>query len=865
MNLLKKILLIIFALATVCLLTVVGLYFYYKNDLPPVSELKDVKLQTPMRVYSQDGLLINQFGEKRRIPVGIEQMPPHLVQAFIATEDSRFYQHPGVDAIGVLRSFVTLITTGQKKQGASTITMQVARNFFPEVLSRKKEYSRKVKEAFTALAIEQILSKDEILELYLNKIELGNRAFGVGAAAQVYYGKSLSELSLAQIATIAGLPKAPTTYNPIKNPEKARDRRAVVLGRMYEMEFITKEEYEQALLEPVTAKMHGAEIALSAPYVSEMVRAQMVDLLGEEEAYNGGYQVFVTMNAQLQRAAQQAVIENIHRYDERHGYRGALTQLWNAEQPIPNRLQIINSLKRFNGFGKLIAAAVVKVEEQTISVVTEQGDDVTLPWTAINWARKYLSDTRQGADLKSAGDIFTVGQQIVLRKTIDGAWRLAQLPEVGSALISLNPKTGAIEALVGGYSFEQSQYNRVTQAKRQIGSNIKPFIYSGALENGYTLASLINDAPINQWDKSTGVAWQPKNSPEIYEGLTRLRVALAKSKNVVSVRLVRGMGVEKTRQYLSKFGFTLGDIPKNESLSLGTASFTPLEVARGMATFANDGFLIEPYLVDKIIDGNGNVIFKANPKIACLECELQQEQQSSDELEGPQADITADESDKPDSTWLTEPQAPSESAADSSTSEPQPLAPRVISKQNAFLVSQAMTSAIWGGGDWNYKTGWNGTAWRAQRLKRHDLSGKTGTTNDSVDTWFSGFTADLVTTTWVGFDNPGRSLGRVRYDTNQGKEQYTGAESGANTALPAWIDYMAVALPLLSPEQSRLMPEGIVNVRIDAATGLRTERTDYSSEFEYFLSGTEPTQFVAPDTTPIFTSEGEQPTEEELF
>ncbi len=792
--------------------------------------LKDVQLQTPMQVFTKDGLLINQFGEKRRIPVTIDEIPQTLINAFLATEDNRFYDHIGIDPIGIVRSALVLISTGEKKQGASTITMQLARNFF---LTREKAYIRKVKEIFIALHIEDVLTKDEILELYLNKIELGNRAFGIGAAAQVYYGKELKDLTLAQMAMIAGLPKAPSALNPIRNPTRAKARRNVVLGRLLTEDYITQEQYNEATSQPITAYFHGAEINLYAPYISEMVRAEMVSRYGIDKAYNSGFKIFTSVESKVQKAAQNALVNNLHNYDMRHGFRGPTDVLWNPEtQPALTKQQILNKLQSINELGTLKAAAVLSVNDKTATVLLKNGEQTTLTWDSLKWARKYITRYRQSFAPKAAADILTPGMQIWVRKNEDDSYLLSQIPEASSAIVSLDPQDGRIKAIVGGYSFEQSQYNRAVQAKRQVGSNIKPFIYSAALEKGYTLASILNDAPINQWDKSQGVAWRPKNSPAVYNGPIRIRRALAQSKNVISVRLLRGVGLQRTADHLLKFGFKNADINRSESLALGSASITPLELARGMSTFANGGHLIEPYFISEIQDAYGNVLFEANPALACDEESLP----TYNELSIHNSNVEVD--------------------------QPKKCAPRIISKQNAFLIADAMHSGIWGGGSWAHKTGWSGTGWRAQALERRDLSGKTGTTNDSVDTWFSGFNSKVMTSVWVGFDNPGNSLGRSTYNNNLDSSQISGAESGAKTAQPAWIEFMKAALEG-TPEAPIEPPEGLVSIRIDLATGLLSHKNDYTSRFEYFEKGTAPTKYVLSQPNDIF--EEDTKTEEELF
>ena len=796
---------------------VVILYFYVKPELPSVAVLKDVQLQTPMQVFTKDGRLINQFGEKKRIPVTIDQIPQDFINAILATEDNRFYEHPGIDPIGIVRSAIVLITTGQKKQGASTITMQTARNFF---LTREKAFMRKIKEVFISLHIESLMSKDEILTLYLNKIPLGHRSFGIGAAAQVYYGKDLQELTLAQLATIAGLPKAPSTLNPISYPERSKKRRNVVLHRMLVEGYITQSQYDDAKNAPVTARRHGTEIDFSSPYISEKIRAEMVARFGLEGAYNNGYKVFATIDSRNQAAAQKALMDNIHNYDQRHGFRGVKIYLWNSEtDAFWSRDDILTYLQSVDEFGYLKAAVVEQTDEQNAYAILKDGSSITIDWDGLKWARSYVTHSRQGPAPTVTADILHPGAFIWVQQNSSGQYQLSQVPDVSSAIVSLNPQNGAIEALVGGYSFEQSQYNRATQAKRQVGSNIKPFIYSAAIEHGYSLGTIINDAPINSWNSAQRIAWRPENSPANYDGPIRVRRALAQSKNVVAVRLLRGIGARNTVDHLLKFGFSPEDIKPHEALSLGAASLTPLEVARGMAAFANGGHLIEPYFIDRIEDAEGNVIYQAQPLVVCNQCTAEEVRNSYH------------------------------------------YAPRIISEQNAFLIADAMKTAVYG------EPGWLGTGWRAKDLKRNDLSGKTGTTNDVVDTWFSGFNSQIITTTWVGFDDPGKRLGRVQYNNNLTRYQFAGGESGARTAQPAWIVYMREALKGM-PSAPIEQPEGLVSVRIDRKSGLLSRKTDKSSRFEYFIKGTAPTQFAQEEVPNLFDpyeSNDVATTNEELF
>lgn len=818
----KKLLILVVVAFFAGITTILVTYLLLKDELPDVATLKDVRLQTPMQVFTADGELISQFGEQRRIPLRLDEMPPLLIQAFLAIEDTRFYEHPGIDIIGIIRAATVVATSGELSQGASTITQQLARNFF---LSREKKLIRKVKEIFLAIHIEQLLTKDEILELYLNKIELGHRSFGVGAAAQVYFGKTVNELTVDEMAIIAGLPKAPSILNPVRSASNARARRNVVLGRMLETQAIDRATYEAAIAAPVTSRLHGAQITASAPYIAEMVRQQMVERFGEEVAYTEGFKVYTTINSKEQALARRALQQNLYDYDERHGYRGPVANVWQAklaeqqtEEPVfieterPDEAEIINYLDRQQGIEDLVPAVVLQVNQQSALVMLKGGQQQMLNWDGLKWARSYISDERQGVAPKSAAAILQPGMHILVRQQNE-QWRLSQIPQASSALVALNPQDGAIKALVGGYSFSQSQFNRATQAKRQVGSNIKPFIYSAALEHNYTLASIMNDAPIHHWDSGAGIAWRPRNSPAVYDGPIRIREALAKSKNVVSIRLLRGIGIDASIAQLQKFGFNPADLPRNETLALGSASLTPLEVATGYAVFANGGFLVQPYVVDKVLNAQDQLVFKHQPLLACDDCVQ-----------------TSQHTDTSEPTSASEPTATT--------------APRVISAQNAFLIADALKSSIWGGGDWRQGTGWNGTAWQLQNLKRRDISGKTGTTNDSKDTWFSGFTPQLAITTWVGFDDANRSLGRALWNANLGREQSAGVEAGARTALPAWQNFARDVLPAY-PEQSVTPPVGISSVRIDTTTGLLSRSTDHTSTFEFFKLGTEPTQYVS--------------------
>lgn len=816
--------------------SIFGLYKYIEPQLPDVATLKDVRLQTPMQVYSADGELIAQFGEKRRIPLSLSQIPPVMVHAFIATEDSRFYEHHGVDPVGIIRAASIALTSGRASQGASTITQQLARNFF---LSPEKTLMRKIKEVFLAIRIEQLLSKDEILELYLNKIYLGYRAYGVGAAAQVYFGKDVGQLTLSEMAMIAGLPKAPSTFNPLYSYDRAIMRRNVVLTRMLDEKYITREQYDLARGEAIVAHYHAPQISFSAPYLAEMVRQEMMNRYGEN-AYTDGYKVYTTISRKLQLAAQESVRANVLAYDMRHGYRGPANVLWRAGEPAWSQQQIQESLKLLPVYGPLLAAVVTQATADQATAMLSDGSQIGLPMSGMRWARPYKSDTAQGSTPKQVSDVVQAGQQIWVRK-VDDSWWLAQVPDVNSALVSINPTDGAIEALVGGFDFNQSKFNRVTQALRQVGSNIKPFLYTAAMDKGLTLATILNDLPITRWDAGAGTDWRPKNSPATYDGPIRLRQGLGQSKNVVMVRAMRAMGVDYAAEYLQRFGFPAQNIVHTESLALGSASFTPLQLVRGYAVLSNGGYLVDPYFITKIEDEAGNALFTVRPKQVCQECNLPViygETQRSVALSDDSVENVAISREGNAATTVPQPQIEQVTPAQIQQDSSGQYAPHVINTPLAFLMRDALNSNVWGeaGG------GWMGTGWRAAKvLQRRDIGGKTGTTNSSKDAWFSGYGGNLVTTVWIGFDDHRRNLGSSSA-SGAIKDQISGYEGGAKSAQPAWDSFMKVALEGV-PEQKTPPPQGIVSVTIDKHTGKLADGGG-GTRSEYFIDGTQPTEYA---------------------
>ena len=822
--------LILSTLFTICILGLVAggvLYFHLKSSLPSVESLKTVELQQPMQIYTADGKLIGEVGEQRRIPVKLENVPQRLQDAFLATEDSRFYDHHGLDPIGIARAIYVAVSNGGASQGASTITQQLARNFF---LTPEKKLIRKVREAVLAVEIENTLSKQEILELYLNKIFLGYRSYGVAAAAQTYFGKNLDELTLSEMAVIAGLPKAPSTMNPLYSPKRAEERRNVVLGRMLDENKITKAEYDAAIKEPIVASYHGAKFEFRADYVTEMVRQEMVKRFGEEDAYTKGYKVFTTVLSKDQAEAQKAVRNNLIDYDMRHGWRGG-APLWKKGEAVWDNERIVAFLKKLPDSEPFIPAAVTALGKNGAELLLANNETMTLSSNAMRWAGK--------SPVK-------VGEQIWIRKRDNGEWILGQIPAANSALVSLNSDNGAIEAMVGGFSYEQSKFNRATQSLVQVGSSIKPFIYAAALEKGLTLSSVLQDSPISI-QKPGQPLWQPKNSPDRYDGPMRLRVGLGQSKNMIAIRALQTAGVDFTAEFLQRFGFKRDQYFVSEALALGAASFTPLEMARAYAVFDNGGFLIDPYLIEKIQDNTGKDLFIANPKIACITCndipviygETKDkidgfkdvaEVANPDNLKSAQGNNNTDteEGDQQPENVPDLPELQTSALNDGSVDlmadakdgvAKQEYAPRVISGELAFLIRSALNTAIYG----EQGLGWKGTSWRiAQSIKRSDIGGKTGTTNSAKVAWYAGFGANLVTTTYVGFDDNKRVLGR--------------GEAGAKTAMPAWVAYMKAALSDV-PERQLALPPNIMEKTIDSNSGLLSEG---GGRKEYFIVGTEP-------------------------
>lgn len=778
----------LWAFLSLFFLLMVGLslfYLYLESQLPNVDSLKTEKEQVPLQIFSKEGLLIQEYGEKKRIPVSYDKIPPALIQALIATEDQRFFEHPGVDVLGLGRAAVRMIKTGTKSQGGSTITMQVARNFF---LTRKKTFLRKFNEIMLAIKIDKELSKEKILELYLNRIYMGNRAYGVGAAAMVYYGKPLNELNLAELAMIAGLPQAPSTQNPIANPMAAKKRRDHVLERLLDGHYINEDEYKNAINQPVTAKYHGTKIEVSAPFVAEMIRQSLYDNFGPE-AYTKGYKVYTTVDGKLQNTANQLVEKNLLDYDRRHGYRGPVARLSAKETNTPLvRHQVLAQYPILND---LIPAIITKVKDKEAIAALQTGQSVIIPWKGLAWARPALRKGWMGNSPTKATQVVAVGDIVYVRLR-DKEWELTQIPEAESAMVSLNPNNGAIVVLVGGFNFLKSKFNRVTQSTRQPGSSFKPFIYAAALNNGYSLATLINDAPIVVDDPSQPNLWRPHNHNLKFNGPTRLKQALILSKNLVSIRILDDIGIDYAIDFLTRFGFSKPALPKGLSLALGSLLVSPLDLTAAYAIFANGGYKIEPYLIDHITNPDGKILLQAKPTVVCKPSSCTQEE----------ADASA-------------------------------LAPRVIPEDIIYLMNTALKGVIQ-----------HGTAQAAKALNREDIAGKTGTTNDLKDAWFAGFNSNLVTTTWVGFDNP-KSL-----------HEYATA-----LALPLWVDFMKVALKGKAINEAK-QPDNVVTAPIDPVSGLLAKPDQPNSIVEYFRNNEVPGEQAA---APIANNTQPQAPVESLF
>jgi len=776
------------------------LYYLIVPKLPDVETLRTIELQEPMYVYARDGRLMAMFGETRRYPVAIEDVPDRLKNAFIAIEDSRFYTHHGIDYKGIARAVWLLATTDDKRvPGGSTITQQVARQYF---LSSEYSYKRKLGEMLLAMRMERELSKDEIFELYLNKSFFGNRAYGVGAAAEFYYGKKMNELSLDEMASLAGIPKFPSSGNPLSNPDRAKIRRDYILDRMAEQNFVPRAEAEAAKAVPMHASPHERPVEVYAPYVAEMVRQEMVARYGAE-ALTKGYHVTTTIDPELQVAADKAIRDGLSVYDRRHGWHGVEQhfELAPSEDATAARVR----LRGIPAQANLLPAVVLSVAGSQATVVLADGTELSLSEKQGFLGRSPGSLLKRG-DLARVAKLETAAAEPKPGETAAPptvSYRLDQLPQAQAALVSLEPGNGALRALSGGYSFAGAKFNRATQARRQPGSSFKPFVYAAAFERGYNPASIVLDAPVVFKDRR-GHIWRPQNDSGNFAGPMRVREAMVQSRNLVSVRLLDAIGVDFARKYISHFGFDIEQLPPNLSMSLGTASLTPLSVARGYATFANGGFRIDPWFIDEVKDRAGAVVFKEKPATACAQCvgrggTASAALPASNIVDGfnlgPAPGAAAD-AKKPDPKAAKDKDKKDKAKPEETIKKLTPeeiaqikVAPRAIDDRIAYQIVSMLRDVVK-----------RGTGTAAKVLGRDDVGGKTGSTNDHRDAWFSGFGGPYVTTVWVGRDNY-KSLGYREY--------------GGKAALPIWIDYMRVALKD-QPLHDNEPPEGMVKVSVGA-------------------------------------------------
>ncbi len=776
-------------LALVVATLISGAYVFVQPSLPSVEVMRQIELQVPLRVYSRDGKLIAQIGEQRRIPVTYDEVPEMVRQAFIAAEDDQFFQHSGFDYPGIARSLLVNVVPGRRLQGASTITQQTARNLF---LTQDRTWRRKVQEMFLTYRIEREFSKQEILGLYLNVISFGKRTYGVAAAADYYFGKDLDKLTLAEAATLARVPQAPSRYNPISNPEAAAERRRYVLRRMREIGLIDEAAEQRAIAEKVWAREHAQSFDVEAPYLAEMARLELVKRLGAA-AQNEGFKIYTTVDPRMQSAANRAVRAGLIDYDRRHGWRGGVERVTLQGTDAEDMLEEL--LIGRPSSDPLLPAVVVQVGPKAARVYVRGKGYANIEWEGLSWARRKIG-SGTGAAPKAASEIVARGDLVYVTLTAtkatgkEGATdatppslnaRLAQMPEAASALVALRPNDGAILALVGGFDYfdaKSGKFNRATQAQRQPGSGFKPFLYSAALENGFTAASLILDAPFVIDDTSMEEAWRPENSSGEFYGPTRLREALVKSRNLVSIRLLQAVGMSPAMAWAERFGFERARLPRNLTLALGTNSATPLQVATAYAVFANGGYRVQPWFIDRIEDPKGEVVFQAAPRRAGCDAE-------------------------------------DNAAGATGCNLPEALrAPRAISAGNAWLMTDFMREAIA-----------RGTGVRARALGRSDIAGKTGTTNESRDTWFNGYSRSVVATVWVGFDQA-QPLGE--------------GEEGSRTAVPIWIDFMRDALAGV-PQRGWPMPEGLVQARVSLETGALASVDDPDGIFETFMLDRMPT------------------------
>ena len=790
-----------------------GMAMYLAPTLPSTQEIKTANLEMPLQIYSSDDKLIGQYGNRLSLPVTFDEIPEGLTHAFLAAEDATFFQHSGISIKGLGRAVTEVVTDDESQTGGSTITMQVAKNYF---LSPERTLNRKLTELFLARKIEDELSKNDILTLYVNKIYLGEGAYGIRAAAKKYYSKSLDNLTVAEMAMLAGLPKAPSKYNPVANPSRALTRRNWIIGRMNELGYITKAQHDEAINAPIGINLYQEKLDMNMPYLAEMTRSALVERYGEQ-VMNGGWRVRLTVDSEAQKAAEKAILTGLVAYEHRHGWRG----------PEANG----EPLEKFRRYSNMSPAKVTKVNSRSFEAILQSGENVTVNWSGMSWARKYISADRIGYFPSNASQIVSKNDIVRLIPAANGSWQLSQIPDVQGSLVSLNPETGAVRALVGGFDFNHSKFNRALQGWRQPGSTIKPLVYTAALEKGYRPDSIVSDRPIQVGD------WKPKNSDQRFLGDITLRRGLYLSRNLVSIRLLQAIGISDARNLLDEFGLDKEKLPTTLSLALGTGQATPLQMATAYATFANGGHRIQPYFIDQIYNYNNKLLFQANPQQACALCFNEQLDDLNKKLI---EDYEAKVEEENKASKESENDIKAENSADSDATEDSPVkdskalnvevydaspdsdrlkapvlqyvraeqAPRILKPRVAFEMADILRDVIQ-----------RGTAVRAKALGRDDIGGKTGTTNEAKDAWFAGFHPTNATVVWMGFDQPS-TLGRREY--------------GGVAALPIWMDFMKAQLKntphqwvaINNRAKSKKQKQTIIEMMDEGAAELEDEDTD---------------------------------------
>ena len=785
-------------LGSVMLITLLGVYLYacsyvyLQPSLPTSAQMRSVELKVPLRIYTSTGDLVAQIGAQQRTPVRYEQIPPLLRNAFLAAEDHRFFQESGISLLSIARAAMVDLIAGKKVQGGSTITMQAARNMF---LTLDKTFRRKLQETFVTYEMDHEFTKQEIFQLYLNKIFFGQRSYGVAAAAQTYFGKTLDQLTVAEAATLAGIPQAPSLYNPVIHPHLAVARRSYVLQRMLDLGYIDAAAAQAANHAPMDASLHAPHVDVDAPYVAELVRQQMEQWYGPA-AETAGYRVYTTVDGRLQSLANRAVQLGLIEYDRQQGWRGPIGRTVLAADATPAQLEQL--VDEYTPIGMLSPAVVVNVGTQDAQVYVRSRGFAAIDWSGLSWARKALSEGALGPSPKTTSDVVARGDVVYVVADREGHAQLAQVPQAQSALVALDPNDGAIAALVGGFDFFSNKFDRAVQAQRLPGSGFKPFFYSAALENGFTPASTLLNAPVVVGGEGLEATWRPENDTRSFSGPVRLRVALAHSLNLVSIRLLRDLGLPYVSQFVSRFGFDPKTLPQNLTLALGTLPATPLEMATAYSVFANGGFKVDPYYIDRVEDSSGKVVWQAAPRIACALCVTP-------------AALTDLKPAPTTASFVAEADA---LRGGFGPLPPDRLAPEVISPQNDYLMTSMMKDVI------KY-----GTAVRALSLNRDDIAGKTGTSNDYRDAWFNGYTPELEATVWVGYDD-NRPLGA--------------GDEGAHTALPIWMHFMRYALQGV-PQWQRPMPQGIVTLRVSPQSGTLVSDENPDGIPEVFMANHLPT------------------------